>query len=270
MHRRFLIALLPAALFAQAPPAAAPPKTPAQTKSATPAAATPAPPQPQREDGLYATIETSMGTVVVKFYEKESPITVKNFVDLALGRKTWTDPRNGLPVRKPLYNGLTFHRVIPNFMIQGGDPLGDGRGGVKSIPDEFHPSLKFDEPGRLAMANAGPGTGSCQFFITDAPTPHLNGAHTIFGQTIEGMDVVKAIARVPTKGDTPIKPVRIVKVSVNRFGVDPNAPPRPAVTSTKKGTAAPATAAKKAATPAATTPKTGTATKAATPPATKK
>ena len=210
-----------------------------------------------------------MGTIVVKFFEKESPITVKNFVDLALGRKTWTDPRSGLPVRKPLYNGLTFHRVIPNFMIQGGDPLGTGTGGTKAIPDEFHPSLKFDEPGRLAMANAGPGTGSCQFFITDVPTPHLNGAHTIFGQTIEGLDVVKAIARVPTKGDAPVKPVRIVKIAVDRYGVDPNAPPKPAVTTTKKAPAAPAAATKKAATPLAATPKSATPAKAATP-ATKK
>ena len=101
-----------------------------------------------------------MGKIVIKMFETESPVTVKNFSDLAMGRKSWKDPKTGAMMTKPLYNGLTFHRVIPGFMIQGGDPTGTGMGGTTAIPDEFHPSLKFDVPGRLAMANAGPGTGS--------------------------------------------------------------------------------------------------------------
>jgi cyclophilin family peptidyl-prolyl cis-trans isomerase len=165
----------------------------------------------------------------VKFYEKESPITVKNFVDLAQGRKAWRDPKTGQMVRRPLYNGVTFHRVIPGFMIQGGDPTGTGMGDPGfTIPDEFHPSLKFDRPGRLAMANAGPRTGNCQFFITEVPTPHLNGAHTIFGQVVEGQEVVNKIARVPRDAnDKPRTPVRITRVVIERVGPEPE-PAKPA------------------------------------------
>ena len=105
-----------------------------------------------------------MGKIVFKMFETESPITVKNFSDLAMGRKQWKDPRTGAMTSKPLYNGLTFHRVIPGFMVQTGDPLGTGTGNVTAIPDEFHPTLKFDVPGRVGMANAGAGTGSCPFF----------------------------------------------------------------------------------------------------------
>lgn len=204
-------------LVAQVPPAA--PKKPAPA---------PAAPKPAREPGLYATINVSqgaapLGKIVIKLYETESPVTVKNFTDLAMGRKSWKDPRTGAMVMKPLYNGLTFHRVIPGFMIQGGDPLGTGTGNVASIPDEFHPSLKFDVPGRVAMANAGPGTGSCQFFITEAPTPHLTGRHTIFGQVVEGQDLVEKIARVPRGGsDKPNVPVRMTSVIVKR---EPSAAP---------------------------------------------
>jgi peptidyl-prolyl cis-trans isomerase A (cyclophilin A) len=185
------------------------------------------PAQAAREDGLYATFKTTQGDITVKLYEKESPITVKNFVSLAQGRKAWKDPKSGQMVRKPLYNGLTFHRVLPGFMIQGGDPQGDGAGDVGFvIPDEFHPSLKFDQPGRLAMANAGPKTGSCQFFITEVPTPHLNGAHTIFGQVIQGQDVVTKIARVPRgANDKPNTPVRITSVVIERVGAAPTPPP---------------------------------------------
>ncbi|HSB16818.1 MAG TPA: peptidylprolyl isomerase [Bryobacteraceae bacterium] len=188
----------------------------------------PTPPaQAAREDGLYATFKTTQGDITVKLYEKESPITVRNFVSLAQGRKAWKDPKSGQMVRKPLYNGLTFHRVIPGFMIQGGDPQGDGAGDVGFvIPDEFHPSLKFDQPGRLAMANAGPKTGSCQFFITEVPTPHLNGAHTIFGQVIQGQDVVTKIANVPRgANDKPRTPVRITSVVIERVGAAPVPPP---------------------------------------------
>src|SRR3954453_15415420 len=171
----------------------------AQTPAAPAAGQVPKPAAPTREPGLYATINTSMGPIVVVLYEKESPITVRNFTALARGTKPWTDPKTGQKVTRPLYSGTTFHRVIPGFMIQGGDPMGTGMGdgGLTPIPDEFSPSLTFDKPGRLAMANAGPRTGTCQFFITEGPTPHLNGKHTIFGQVVEGMDVVTKIANVP-------------------------------------------------------------------------
>jgi peptidyl-prolyl cis-trans isomerase A (cyclophilin A) len=210
-------------------PAAAPPKSAAPAKPA-------APPKPVLEPGLYATITTSMGPIVVKLYEKESPITVKNFMDLAMGRKAWTDPKTNKRVKRPLYNGLTFHRVIPNFMIQGGDPMGNGMGGTDTIPDEFAPSLTFDRPGRVAMANAGPQTGSSQFFITDAPTPHLNGRHTIFGQVVDGQDVEQKIARVPRdeENDKPKTPVRIVRITFKRVGPGPQPGVAPAKSSTSK------------------------------------
>jgi peptidyl-prolyl cis-trans isomerase A (cyclophilin A) len=199
-----------------------------------------------REPGLYAVISTTMGDVTVKLFEKEAPITVGNFVDLALGRKAYTDPRSGLPVKRPFYNGLTFHRVIPGFMIQGGDPLADGTGGTAVIPDEFSPELSFDVPGRMAMANAGPRTGSCQFFLTEVPAPHLNKLHTIFGQVVEGLDVVSRIARVPTENDRPITPVKIVRVEVKREGPPPAVAPKPVAkkaAAAKKSAAAPKPAA---------------------------
>ena len=183
--------------------------------------------KPARENGLYATLQISqggqpLGNIVFRLYEMESPVTARNFVDLALGRKAWTDPKTGARVRRPLYNGLTFHRVIPGFMIQGGDPLGNGTGGTDVIKDEFHPTLKFDIPGRMAMANAGPNTGSCQFFITEVPTPHLNGRHTIFGQVVEGQELVGKIARLPRDGrDKPNTPVIMTRVTIDRVGPVP-------------------------------------------------
>jgi cyclophilin family peptidyl-prolyl cis-trans isomerase len=178
--------------------------------------------KPAREPGLYMTITTSMGTIVAKMFDAEAPKTVKNISDLAMGRKEWVDPKTKQRVKRPLYNGLIFHRVIPGFMIQGGDPTGTGNGGTDVIPDEFHPTLTFDRPGRLGMANAGPGTGSCQFFITEVPTPHLNGKHTIFGQVVEGQDVVEKIARVPRNAeDRPNTPVRMLRVTVRREGPAP-------------------------------------------------
>ncbi len=228
-----LLCLFTFGVFAQAPPAAAPA----------------APPPPAREPGLYATIVTNHGAITVKLFEKESPITVRNFTGLALGRKAWTDPKTGQRVTRPLYNGLTFHRVIPGFMIQGGDPLGNGTGGTDAIPDEFHPSLKFDRPGRLAMANAGPKTGSCQFFITEVPTPFLDGKHTIFGQVIEGQELVGKIARVPRNAeDKPRTAVRILKVSIKREGPPPAPAVKKAAPAAKK---AATTTTKKTATPAA-------------------
>lgn len=233
-------------------------------RTARPAAAKVAPAKPAAEPvstlppGLYTTIATNMGTVVAKLYEEESPITVKNFMDLALGKKAWTDPKTRQRTTRPLYNGLTFHRVIPNFMIQGGDPMGTGTGGTDAIADEFHPSLSFDRPGRLAMANAGPRTGSSQFFITEVPTPHLNGRHTIFGQVVEGQDVVEKIARVPRdEDDKPNMPVRMLRVSFKRIGEGGKALPLIGKPAAAKPAAAKPAAAKPAATkPAATKPAT--------------
>ncbi len=198
------IAFLAASAFAQAPPAA------------------PSPGAAEREPGLYATMQTSMGNIVLRLYENEAPITVRNFVDLQLGRKTFMDPKTGQRVRRPFYNGIQFHRVIDGFMIQAGDPTATGGGNVGfTIKDEINPSLKFDQPGILAMANAGPNTGASQFFITLVPTPHLNGLHTIFGKVVEGMDVVNAIGKVPTRNDKPIKPVIIKTITFERVGPPP-------------------------------------------------
>ncbi len=169
--------------------------------------------QKQRKPGVYATFQTSQGTFVLELFEKEAPVTVKNFVDLAEGNKEWTHPGTGEKQTSRYYDGTVFHRVIPDFMIQAGDPLGLGTGGPGyQFKDEFHPSLKFDKPGRLAMANSGPGTNGSQFFITEVPTPHLNQLHTIFGQVIEGQDIVKKIARAPQQ------PVVIEKLTIERVG----------------------------------------------------
>ncbi len=221
------------------------------------AQAPPAAQAPARPDGLYATFETSMGNIVVQLFEKEAPITVKNFVDLTLGRKLWRDPKTGARVRRPLYAGTIFHRVIPGFMIQGGDPTGTGSGDPGFvIVDEFVPTLKFNVPGRLAMANTGePKTGNCQFFLTEVPLPpgHLDGKHTIFGTIVDGLPLVGKIARVPRdSSDKPRTPVRLVKVSIQRVGAVPaNAPEVARVaTATKAGTKS----LKKAATPATKKP----------------
>jgi peptidyl-prolyl cis-trans isomerase A (cyclophilin A) len=167
---------------------------------------------------LFAKFETTQGTIVVKLFDKESPKTVANFVGLADGTKEWTDPKSGQKVKKPFYDGLIFHRVITDFMIQGGDPLGTGTGGPGyDFADEFNPALKFDRPGLLAMANRGPNTNGSQFFITEVPTPHLTNRHTIFGEVTEGLDVVKKIARVPKgPGDRPTTPVVIKKLTILR------------------------------------------------------
>ena len=154
-----------------------------------------------------AVIKTNMGTIEIELFPDKAPKTVENFVGLA---------------NKGYYNGVIFHRVIDKFMIQGGDPTGTGRGGEsiwgKSFEDEFDPSLKFDEPGILAMANAGPNTNGSQFFITVVPTPWLDGHHTIFGKVIGGMDVVYAISKVPTSkpGDKPLKDVVMEDVSIEK------------------------------------------------------
>ena len=242
MIRTCLLAMFASALMAQTPAA------PAAAPKAAPAAA---PAVPARDPGLYATFNTSMGPIVCILYEKESPITVKNFVALARGGKPWTDPKTGQKVTRALYSGTIFHRVIPGFMIQGGDPMGNGTGdgGLTPIPDEFDPSLKFDKPGRLAMANAGPKTGTCQFFITDSTPAHLNGKHTIFGQVIEGQDLVTKIAAVPRDPtDKPKTPVKIVSIKITRYPLATTTAP-----AAKKAATPAASAAKKTATPAAST-----------------
>jgi len=189
---------------------------------------TPPPPgSPAREAGLYVRFETTMGNITAKLFEAEAPKTVKNFVDLAEGRKAFKDPTTGQMVRRPLYNGVTFHRVIPGFMLQTGDPTGTGAYDAGfTVPDEFTAALKFDRPGRLGMANIGrPNTGSCQFFITEVPTPHLNNIHTIFGQVVEGQDLVPKIAKVPRdQNDKPRTPVKITRVVIERVGPPPAAP----------------------------------------------
>ncbi len=167
-----------------------------------------------------AVFDTTMGTLRCKLFAKEAPKTVANFIGLAVGTKDWMDSATGQTKHGvPLYSGTIFHRVIPGFMIQGGDPLGSGFGdpGYK-FADEFVPSLTFDRPGRLAMANSGPNTNGSQFFITDVPTPHLNGRHTIFGQCdAASVELVKKIARVPKgAGDKPLTPVRINKIVIEK------------------------------------------------------
>ncbi len=168
---------------------------------------------------LYATLQTSKGPIRIRLFPNHAPKTVENFVGLADGSKEWTDPSDRQKVAgRSLYAGTIFHRVIPNFMIQGGDPLGSGRGGPGyEFKDEFHPELSFDRPYLLAMANAGPGTNGSQFFITVAKTPHLNRRHTIFGEVISGAEVVDAIAAAPAdRSDRPREDVVIESVSVER------------------------------------------------------
>ncbi len=159
-----------------------------------------------------------MGGFVVRLFEQEAPQTVANFTGLAEGSKEFTDPKTGAPTKRPFYDGLPFHRVIPGFMIQGGCPLGTGTGGPGyKFADEFHPRLQHAQPGMLSMANAGPGTNGSQFFITVAATPWLDGKHSVFGQVVEGYDVVEKIAAVARDGrDCPKTPVVIRQVRIER------------------------------------------------------
>ncbi len=219
------------------------PKTAASSAQSTSAPAA-APQEPT------ATIVTSLGEIHCTLFPDKAPVTVDNFIGLATGTKDWTNPRTKKVMHHvPLYNGTTFHRVIPNFMIQGGDPLGNGMGGPGyKFQDEFKDDLTFDQPGRLAMANSGPATNGSQFFITEVPTPHLNGRHTIFGQC-EDLDLVMKIARVAADQDTnkPLNPVVIQEIKI----VDPRKPASKAAPAHKPGT---------------TTHKTTTAPKKTTPP----
>ncbi len=171
-------------------------------------------------NSLTATLRTNQGTIVVRLFPDHAPKTVKNFVELAEGSREWTDPKNRAKTTSKLYDGTIFHRVIPQFMIQGGDPLGSGRGGPGyQFADEFHPDLKFTRPYLLAMANAGPGTNGSQFFITTVPTHHLNGKHTIFGEVISGSEVVEAISKVKSdRNDRPVDDVVLESVTIERDG----------------------------------------------------
>lgn len=166
----------------------------------------------------YALMDTSMGKVKLLLYSDLSPKTVENFVGLAEGTKEWTDPKTGKKVKKPLYNGTTFHRVISGFMIQGGDPLGTGTGGPGyQFDNENNPLAKHNKPGILAMANAGKNTNGCQFYITVAPHPELDGGYTVFGEVVDGMDVVNKISKVKTdSNDKPLKPVTIKSIKIER------------------------------------------------------
>ena len=168
------------------------------------------------EPGEYAVIYTSMGDIVCRLFDKTAPKTVANFTGLATGKKAWTDPETGTLKHTPLYSGTTFHRVIPGFMIQGGDPLGTGEGTPGyNFNDEIDPNRSFDKPGILAMANSGPNTNGSQFFITVTPQPRLDGHYSIFGEVVSGQDVADAISQVPRdEDDKPLKPVKILRIAI--------------------------------------------------------
>jgi len=168
---------------------------------------------------LHAHITTTEGAFTIRLFDQEAPNTVANFVGLAEGTKEFTDPKTGKKTTRPFYDGLVFHRIIEGFMIQGGDPLGTGTGGPGyKFGDEFHPTLRHSKAGILSMANAGPGTNGSQFFITLAATPWLDNRHSVFGEVVEGMDVISKIGVTPTSkpGDRPLKPIAIESVEIRR------------------------------------------------------
>jgi peptidyl-prolyl cis-trans isomerase A (cyclophilin A) len=172
-----------------------------------------------RQPGVYATFDTSEGTIVCRLFEQDAPLTVKNFIELAEGSREWTHPRTREKGKSRLYDGTVFHRVIPDFMIQGGDPEGTGMGGPGyKFQDETKGSPhKFDKSGKLAMANSGPNTNGSQFFITVAPTPWLTGNHTIFGEVVEGQEAANKITAVSrSKQDRPVKDVVLNSVKIER------------------------------------------------------
>lgn len=220
--RRLAVLFLFPAVFAIAQQSTPPTELPDSPTSQAPPVVEPT--------GPTAVLDTSMGRITCKLFDKQAPLAVANFIALAEGTKPWTDPVTRKKVKgKPFYNGTTFHRVIPEFMIQGGDPTGTGTGDPGYMfADEFDPNLNFDVPGRMAMANSGPDTNGSQFFITEVPTTHLNQKHTIFGQCDQpSIAVVAAIARVPRDpDDKPLQPVTLNKVTIVKEGQP--LPPLPA------------------------------------------
>jgi cyclophilin family peptidyl-prolyl cis-trans isomerase len=224
--KRLTILLLTAigALAQTAPPAPAKKAAPAPAKSAAPAKEEPT---PDRPPGLYWIINTSMGTITAQLFEKEAPGTVANFVALTKGTKAAAD-KTGAMVKRPYFNNLTFHRVIPNFMIQTGDgQTGDGSGNCGfTIKDEIVPTLKYDKPGMLGLARlSARNTGACQFFITVKDYASLNGEYTIFGQVVDGQDVANKISLVQKDGnDKPKTPVKLISATIKRYGPAPAAP----------------------------------------------
>jgi peptidyl-prolyl cis-trans isomerase A (cyclophilin A) len=260
--RTLLIGLtLSVALFAQTSTPSTPKSTTksksstAKSKSKAATTTTPAATTTPASVHPIAVFDTTMGKMTCELYPDKAPKTVANFTGLANGTKDWKHPFTGKDMKgRPLYDGTTFHRVIPNFMIQGGDPIGNGTGdpGYR-FEDEFSPDLRFDRPGRLAMANSGPATNGSQFFITEVPTPHLNDRHTIFGQCDDAsVDLVRQIARVATdpRNNMPVEPVKINHITIQEPG-KPAA--KPSTSKSKAGTKAKATSKSKATT--ATQPK---------------
>ena len=240
MKRLSILLIISAGAFAQpAPPAPAKKAATAPAKTAVPAKKEE--PQPDRPPGLYWILNTSMGTITAQLFEKEAPGTVANFVALTRGTKAAKD-KSGAMTKRPYFNNLTFHRVIANFMIQTGDgQAGDGTGDCGfTIKDEIVPALKYDKPGVLGLARLDQrNTGACQFFITDKAYPSLTGEYTIFGQVVDGQDVVGKIARVPTGAQNkPRASVKIITATIKRYGPPPAAPAAaPAKKSAAPGTA---------------------------------
>lgn len=177
----------------------------------------------QLPDGLYAIFNTSMGNITTRLYEKDTPKTVENFVALAQGTKATRSPKTGAMVKVPLYDNIAFHRILPDIMIQAGDPTGTGSHncGV-TLPDEILPGLRFDRAGKLAMANTGaPDSGGCQFFITVNAMHSWDGKYTIFGVVVDGEDVANRISRVRVNGDRPVEQVKLISVTIERIGPEP-------------------------------------------------
>ena len=171
---------------------------------------------PELSAGTYAVFDTTMGRIIARLFTDKAPKTCENFIGLAQGTKAWKEPATGQWVKRPFFDSLIFHRVIPGFMIQGGCPFGMGYGGPGyQFADEFNPQLRHNKPGILSMANSGPNTNGSQFFITEVPTPHLDNHHSVFGEVVDGMDLVKRIARVERdENDKPRTPVIMKTVKI--------------------------------------------------------
>jgi len=178
---------------------------------------------PPLKPGLYAAFQTSNGVIIARLYEKETSIAVRNFVALAQGTKPWKDPKTGAMVKRPLYDNLIFHRVLPGVMIQSGDPTATGSHNCGiTIPDQFLPGLRFDRAGKLAVANTGaPDSGGCQFFITTDAMPQWSGKYTIFGEVVSGLDVADRISHGRVRGDRPVDPAKLIGVTIERIGPAP-------------------------------------------------